>query len=129
MQVLFLVAMTPIVVADLRHHVIPNIYLKIFAGYLCFSWIIQGIPQLKYVALSLLFCNLMAMAKFGMGDVKLLFILLLTIQPQILHFCVFLAIFSVTHIVISVVKNCAIPVSIPLAPAIFSALATYLATQ
>lgn len=128
-QIFFLVVMLPIVIADLRNHVIPNIYLKFLAACLCFSWLIRGIPQPKFVALSLLIAGLLVIAKFGMGDVKLLVILLLTFQPQIVDFCGLLAIFSITHIVISTAQNRLIPVSIPLAPAIFSALATYLATR
>ena len=129
MQILFLVAMVPIVVADLGSHVIPNIYLKILAACLCFSWIFHGFPQPTYVAFTLIFVCLLAIAKFGMGDVKLLSILMLTFQPKIDFFIACLAIFSVVHIVISTARKGVIPVSIPLAPAIFSALITYLATQ
>ena len=129
MQVLFLIAMMPIVVADLRHHVIPNIYLKYLSLFLCVTWIVHGIPQATYIALSLISICLLAMAKFGMGDVKLLSILLLILQPKIEVFAAFLALFSVAHILISTARNRAIPASIPLAPAIFSALITYLATR
>ena len=129
MQILFLVAMMPIVIADLRHHVIPNIYLKYLSLFLCFSWIVYGIPQPTYVAFTLIFVCLLAIAKFGLGDVKLLSILMLTFQPKIDFFIACLAIFSVVHIVISTARIRVIPVSIPLAPAIFSALITYLATQ
>lgn len=129
MQTLFLVAMVPIVVADLGSHVIPNIYLKILAACLCLSWIFHGFPQPKFVAWCLLIACSLVMAKFGMGDVKLLALLLLIFQPRIVDFCALLAIFSMTHIVISTAKNRVIPVSIPMAPAIFSALVTYLATR
>lgn len=129
MQSLFLVAMMPIVVADLRSHVIPNIYLKILAGCLCMSWIMHGLPSPKYVGLILIFACFLSIAKIGMGDVKLLVLLLLIFQPRFVDFCALLAIFSMTHIVISTAKNRVIPVSIPLAPAIFSALVTYLATR
>ena len=129
MQILFLVVMTPIVIADLAHHVIPNIYLKLLT--LCFfcSWIVHGMSQSKYVAVSLFLVFLLVIAKFGMGDVKLLSLLLLTFQPELLDFCLFLAFFALTHIVISTARNRRIPVTIPLAPAIFSAFATYLATR
>ena len=129
MQVLFLVVMTPIVIADLAHHVIPNIYLKLLTLFLFCSWIVHGMPQSKYVAVCLLFAYLLFFAKFGMGDVKLLSLLLLTFQPQLLDFCIFLAFLALTHIVISTARNRRIPVVIPLAPAIFSALVTYLATR
>lgn len=129
MQVLFLIAMMPIVIADFRHHVIPNVYLKILAACLCISWIIHGFPQPKFNAWCLLVSCLLVMARFGMGDVKLLVILLLTFQPQIALFAAFLAFFSVVHILMSSVRNRAIPASLPLAPAIFSALVTYLATR
>ena len=129
MQVLFLIAMMPIVIADFRHDVIPNIYLKYLSLFLCVAWIVHGIPQATYIALSLISICLLAMAKFGMGDVKLLSILLLILQPKIEVFAAFLALFSVAHILISTARNRAIPASIPLAPAIFSALITYLATR
>ena len=93
MQTLFLVAMVPIVVADLRSHVIPNIYLKILAACLCMSWIIHGFPQPNFVARCLLIACFLVMAKFGMGDVKLLVLLLLIFQPRFVDFCALLAIF------------------------------------
>ena len=129
MRFLILLAVAPIVVADLRHHVIPNIYLKFLSLLLFWVWIFYGLPNLRFMAWSLLLACLLAVLKFGMGDVKLISILLLAFQPEILMFSLFLAVFAVTHIVISSIRNRAIPASVSLAPAIFSALITYLATR
>lgn len=124
-----LLAVAPIVVADLQHHVIPNIYLKFLSLLLFWVWIFYGLPNLRFMAWSLLLACLLAVLKFGMGDVKLISILLLAFQPEILMFSFFLVVFAVTHIVISSIRNRAIPASVSLAPAIFSALITYLATR
>lgn len=129
MHILLLVAGAPIVVADLRHHVIPNIYLKFLSLILFLVWLIYGLPNLHYVAWCLVLACFLVTLRFGMGDVKLITILLLAFQPEILVFSTILTVFAVTHIVISTARNRVIPASIPLAPAIFSALITYLATR
>jgi Flp pilus assembly protein protease CpaA len=129
MDLIFLVAMVPIVIADLRYHLIPNIYLKILSVALCVTWVIKGMPSFDTFVITLIFAGLLIAMKFGMGDVKLLAILILTFQPEMVVFCGLVIIFSLTHIVILIPKNRKIPVSIPLAPAIFSALTTYLATR
>ena len=129
MELFCLFVMVPIVIADLWHHVIPNIYLKLLFVSLCGSWIIYGIPHFGTFVFAFIFSVFLMGMKFGMGDVKLLVILVLTIQPKIFVFCGFLVIFSLTHIVILILRNRKIPALIPLAPAIFSALTTYLATR
>jgi Flp pilus assembly protein protease CpaA len=129
MEFFFLFVMVPIVIADLWQHVIPNIYLKLLFVSLCGSWITYGIPHFGTFVFTFIFSVFLMAMNFGMGDVKLLAILVLTIQPKIFVFCGLLLIFSLTHIVILILKNRKIPALIPLAPAIFSALTTYLATR
>lgn len=129
MQVIFLLVMIPVVIADLNNHLIPNIYLKLLATCLCGSWIINGMPHADTFIVTIALSAILIITQFGMGDVKLLAILILTFQPGIIVFCGFLFIYSVTHIVILILRNRKIPALIPLAPAIFSALTTYLATR
>ena len=94
---------------------------------LCF--IINGIP-LPGVYLPCMFTAVVLfLFKVGMGDIKLLTILILTFNCQILSLLIFVSAAALVHIVISAARNRAIPHSIPLAPAIFFGSITYLATR
>jgi Flp pilus assembly protein protease CpaA len=119
MRLIFSLFLVPITVSDLRRHVIPNIYLKILFCLMLLCFIINGIP-LTDVFLFLF--------KVGMGDIKLLTILILTFNCQILTLLILVSAGALVHIVISTARNRAIPHSIPLAPAIFFGFITYLAT-
>ena len=128
MSLIFGLFLVPITISDLRRHVIPNIYLKILFCLMLLCFIINGIP-LPGVYLPCMFTAVVLfLFKVGMGDIKLLTILILTFNCQILTLLILVSAAALVHIVISAARNPAIPHSIPLAPAIFFGSITYLAT-
>jgi prepilin signal peptidase PulO-like enzyme (type II secretory pathway) len=69
----------------------------------------------------------------GMGDAKLLFIILLTLNSNVHHELTLLAVLIILiaslYVMLKTLKNRTLPRRIPLAPSIFVGLALYLATQ
>ncbi|CAN2202100.1 hypothetical protein MCERE85_00784 [Candidatus Nanopelagicaceae bacterium] len=128
MSLIFGLFLIPITISDLRRHVIPNIYLKILFCLMLLSFIINGIPLLGVYLPCMFTAVVLFLFKVGMGDIKLLTILILTFNCQILSLLIFVSAAALVHIVISAARNRAIPHSIPLAPAIFFGSITYLAT-
>ena len=128
MSVIFGLFLIPITISDLRRHVIPNIYLKILFCLMLLSFIINGIPLLGVYLPCMFTAVVLFLFKVGMGDIKLLTILILTFNCQILSLLIFVSAAALVHIVISAARNRAIQHSIPLAPAIFFGSITYLAT-
>lgn len=128
MRLIFGLFLIPITISDLRRHVIPNIYLKILFCLMLLSFIINGIPLLGVYLPCMFTAVVLFLFKVGMGDIKLLTILILTFNCQILSLLIFVSAAALVHIVISAARNRAIPHSIPLAPAIFFGFITYLAT-
>ena len=128
MRLIFGLFLIPITISDLRRHVIPNIYLKILFCLMLLSFIINGIPLLGVYLPCMFTAVVLFLFKVGMGDIKLLTILILTFNCQILSLLIFVSAAALVHIVISAARNRAIPHSIPLAPAIFFGSITYLAT-
>ena len=129
MSVIVTLFLIPITVADLRKHVIPNIYLKVLLCFMLISFIGNGLPRSDAYLPCLLMVTVFLVFKVGMGDIKLLTILILTFNCQILTVLTLMAIAAMVHIVISTARNRTVPQSIPLAPAIFFAFTTYLATR
>ena len=128
MSLIFGLFLVPIAISDLRRHVIPNIYLKILFCLMLLSFIINGIPLPGVYLPCMITTVVLFLFKVGMGDIKLLTILILTFNCQILSLLIFVSAAALVHIVISAARNRAIPHSIPLAPAIFFGFITYLAT-
>jgi len=128
MSMIVTLFLIPITVADLRNHVIPNIYLKVLSCFMLISFIVNGLPRSDVYLPCLLMVTVFLVFKVGMGDIKLLAILILTFNCQILAVLTLMAIAAMVHIVISTARNRTVPHSIPLAPAIFFAFTTYLAT-
>lgn len=65
----------------------------------------------------------------GMGDLKLLALIILTLQVTPLYFFGLILLAATVHIVISMTWHRVVPTKIALAPSIFIGLATYLATR
>ena len=129
MSLIFGLFLIPITISDLSRHVIPNIYLKIISCLMLGSFIIVGIPRPNVYLPCLFMAIVLFLFKVGMGDIKLLSILILTFNCQILTLLILVSAAALVHIVISTARNRAIPHSIPLAPAIFFGFITYLATR
>jgi len=129
MSMIVTLFLIPITVADLRNHVIPNIYLKVLSGFMLISFIVNGLPRSDVYLPCLLMITVFLAFKVGMGDIKLLAILILTFNCQILTVPTLMVIAALVHIVISTARYGAVPQSIPLAPAIFFGFLTYLVTR
>lgn len=65
----------------------------------------------------------------GMGDIKLLGLIVATHTYNVFEFTSVIFMFAVVHIVVLVGFHRGIPSKIPLAPSIFAGLITYLATR
>ena len=119
----------PICIADMRSFIIPNIYMKVlsYAGLMHLS--IFGIGHLQdlYVSIAALLC--LVFFGIGMGDIKLLGLILITKSYNAIEFLGTILLVASVHIVVLSVIHRKIPSKIPLAPSIFVGLLTYLAAS
>ena len=129
MDFALLVLAIPVCIADINSFAIPNIYSKIlFYVALIHIWI-HGIARVREVLLAVAILSLLLFFGTGMGDIKLLTLIILTHSSNILNFLGFVFFLAIVHIVVLVGIHRRIPTKIPLAPSIFIGLATYLATR
>jgi Flp pilus assembly protein protease CpaA len=127
-ETLFALAL-PVCIADLSTLVIPNVYTKILFYIALIHLTLFGFGQLSNVAISLVMLLLLPLIGIGMGDVKLLAVILLTHSFNAIEYVAYVFLIAVVHIVILTGIHRAIPSKIPLAPSIFVGLATYLAAR
>ena len=125
---LFILAL-PICIADLSTSVIPNIYTKILFYLTLIHLSLFGFGQLRDVVVSLAALLLLILLGIGMGDVKLLALILLSHSFNAPEYIAFAFLLGLLHIVILTGIHRAIPSKIALAPSIFIGLATYLAAR
>ena len=119
----------PICIADMSNFVIPNIYNKILF-YCALTYLpFVGLGQLRQVAVSLAKLILLYLMGTGMGDLKLLALILLTNSFNAAECIAFVSIVALVHIAVMTAFHRAIPSKIALAPSIFVGLGTYLATR
>lgn len=129
MNIALLLMATPICIADFHSFVIPNIYTKIlfYAG--LFHLSIFGIGHLQDVAVSIVVLIILIVFGTGMGDIKLLGLILITHSFNAMEFIGIILLVATVHIVVQAGIHHKIPSKIPLAPSIFVGLLTYLATS
>ena len=125
---LFILAL-PICIADLSTFVIPNIYTKILFYLTLIHLSLFGFSQLGDVVVSLAALLLLILIGIGMGDVKLLALILLSHSFNAPEYIAYVFLLGLLHIVILTGIHRAIPSKIALAPSIFIGLATYLAAR
>ena len=119
----------PICIADMSNFVIPNIYNKILF-YCALTYLaLVGFGQLRQVAISLAILILLYLIGTGMGDLKLLALILLTNSFNVAEYIAFVFIVALVHIAVMTAFHRVIPSKIALAPSIFVGLGTYLATR
>lgn len=128
-----LIVALPIVVSDIVSHKIPNIYLKlmtVIAGIMIF---IFGLGSIKSWFVTSVFLFLLLLVRTGMGDLKLIIVLLVYINPfypfAIVDFCLIISLFGMVHLFIESLIHRRISREIALAPSIFLGFITYLATR
>ena len=119
----------PICVADCSTFVIPNIYTKVLFFFGAMHLFIQGFGDLRQVGISGITLVLLLVLKVGMGDIKLLALVLVTHSFNAFDYLGFVFLLAMVHIVVLTGINRTIPSKIPLAPSIFIGLSTYLATR
>jgi Flp pilus assembly protein protease CpaA len=128
----FLVLAIPISLADLKSFTIPNVYLVILS-LLCAPYVFfNGLGQISVILAALFSLLILNVLGLGMGDAKLLSIVMLTLNSDDYSDLTLLAVLIILsaslHVMWRTLKNRSLPRRIPLAPSIFGGLLLYLAT-
>jgi Flp pilus assembly protein protease CpaA len=128
-----LVAAIPISLADLKYSKIPNIYLLYLSIFCAPFVIINGLGSISRLLASLLVVVFLHLCGMGMGDVKLLLVILITHnadqQFSSLNYISCLLPIATMHVLLLGLKDQSMPRKIPLAPSIFAGLVLYMATR
>ena len=129
MDIALLLLAIPICIADMHSLIIPNIYTKIlfYVALLHVSLFGFGILQESMISIAVLLC--LSIFGTGMGDIKLLGLILISHTYSAIEFIGAILLLAVVHIVVLMGIDRRIPSKIPLAPSIFMGLVTYLATR
>ena len=125
---LFVLAI-PVCIADISSFLIPNIYTKILFYVSLMHIIFYGIGRVREVVFPLAILFLLLFFGTGMGDIKLMTLIVVTHTSNTMDFLGFVFLLAIVHIVVLAGIHRRIPTKIPLAPSIFIGLATYLATK
>ena len=129
----FIALAFPISLADVRSYSIPNVYLWWLLALCTPRVVFYGfgpIPRIVFITVILVLLHLVGL---GMGDVKLLSIIFLYLNPlsnisfEIL--ALFLMCSATVHAISETLWKRKLPQKIPLAPCIFAGLALYLASR
>lgn len=128
----FLVLAIPISLADLKSLTIPNVYL-VMLSLLCAPYVFfNGLGQISTILVALFILLMLNLLGLGMGDAKLLLIILLTLNSDgysdLTLLAALITLSASLHVMWRTLKNQTLPRRIPLAPSIFVGLALYLAT-
>ena len=130
---LYLLFALPISIADIASRKIPNIYLQLYAYAVAVLVVFRGVPDLIFILVVLVTLLLMSAIGVGMGDCKLLGLIVLMLQlSRFQEFeLLLLAIFMIAliQIVLIWLYSKVIPRTIAMAPAIFIGTTLYLATS
>ncbi|NCW91984.1 MAG: hypothetical protein EBW76_01600 [Actinobacteria bacterium] len=130
---LYLLFALPISIADISSRKIPNIYLQLYAYLVAVLVVVRGVLNPIFMLMVLAILLLMSAIGIGMGDCKLLGLIVLMLQlSSFQEFeLLLLAIFMIALIQIALiwVYSKVIPRTIALAPAIFIGTSLYLATS
>ena len=123
----------PISIADISSRKIPNIYIQLYAYAVAVLVVVRGVPDLVFMLVVLAILLLMSAIGVGMGDCKLLGLIVLMLQlSRFQEFeLLLLAIFMIAliEIVLIWLYSKVIPRTIAMAPAIFIGTTLYLATS
>ncbi len=126
-------AVIPISLADSKSFKIPNVYLwLLFLGLAPFI-VVNGFGSISRLVSSFLVVLTLHLCGMGMGDVKLLGLLVVAFnsdrQFSSITFFSYLLGVATIHVLILTLKNQMMVRKLPLAPSIFVGLALYLATR
>jgi len=131
--VLYFLFALPISIADIASRKIPNIYLQLYAYAVVILVVFRGVPDLIFILVVLVTLLLMSAIGVGMGDCKLLGLIVLMLQLsrfqefELLLLSIFMI--ALIQIVLIWLYSKVIPRTIAMAPAIFIGTTLYLATS
>lgn len=128
MDIALILLALPICIADTSSFVIPNIYSKSLFYVASVHLIFHGFGNWKVLAVSISFLLIMVVLRVGMGDIKVLALMLVTHVNSAISILPCVLLFATIHIMMIFLVRGRFPLRIPLAPSIFLAFATYLAT-
>jgi Flp pilus assembly protein protease CpaA len=120
-------------IADISSRKIPNIYLQLYAYLVAVLVVVRGVPNAVFTLLVFAALLLMATIGVGMGDCKLLGLIVLMLQLsrfqefELLLLSIFMI--ALIQIVLIWLYSKVIPRTIAMAPAIFIGTSLYLATS
>ena len=129
MDIALLLLGIPACIADLNAFVIPNIYTKILFYMASIHLALYGLASLKNLLLTVSILLALIILKLGMGDIKILALILITHNFGALDLLGYVFLLAVLHIMVLTGINRKIPPKIALAPSIFIGFATYMATR
>lgn len=130
---LYLLFAIPISIADISSRKIPNIYLQLYVYLVAVLVVVRGVPDAVFTLFVFATLLLMATIGVGMGDCKLLGLIVLMLQLsrfqefELLLLSIF--VIALIQIVLIWLFSKLIPRTIALAPAIFIGTSLYLATS
>ena len=123
----------PISLADSKSFKIPNVYLWLLSLGLAPFIAVNGLGSISRLVSSFLIVLTLHLCGMGMGDVKLLCLIVLAFNSDrefsSLTFFSYLLGVATIHVLILTLKNQMMVRKLPLAPSIFVGLALYLATR
>ena len=129
----YLLLALPISIADLSQRKIPNIYLLLYAYYVGVLLIVNGVPSAPFILLVLLTLGLLSFSGVGMGDCKLLALIVVMIKLssplELEQLLVAILLAALIEILLIWGYSKLFPRTIAMAPAIFLGTSLYLATR
>jgi len=129
MDIALLLLGIPVCIADLHTFIIPNIYTKILFYMASIHLAFHGLASLNNLLLTVSILLALMILKLGMGDIKILALILITHNIGALDLLGYVLLLAVLHIMVLTGINRKIPPKIALAPSIFIGFATYMATR
>lgn len=129
---LYLLFAIPISIADLSQRKIPNIYLQIYAYYVGAFLLVNGLPSAQFMLVVILTLGLFSIFGVGVGDCKLLALIVLMVEISNLQefeqLLIAILLTSLIDIMLRWGYSKVFPRTIAMAPAIFLGTSLYLAT-
>jgi Flp pilus assembly protein protease CpaA len=130
--VLYLLFAIPISIADLSQRKIPNIYLQLYAYYVALLLVVNGLPSASLMLIVILTLGLLSIFGVGMGDCKLLALIIVMVEISNLQefgqLLIAILLTSLIEIMLRWGYSKVLPRTIAMAPAIFLGTSLYLAT-
>jgi len=130
--VLYLLFAIPISIADLSQRKIPNIYLQLYAYYVALLLVVNGLPGALLMLVVILTLGLLSIFGVGMGDCKLLALIIVMVEISNLQefgqLLITILLTSLIDIMLRWGYSKDFPRTIAMAPAIFLGTSLYLAT-